>query len=413
LQIKKFIEETYIDAFKGVSKEVWLIAFVQLINRSGTMVLPFLALYLTKDLDWTLGMAAAAGTSFGLGGLVGSMLGGYLADRFPVFKIIMLSLILGGLCFVLLTWITSFEFFIFWIFVTTTVSDLLRPAAMGAVSEFSDESNLTRGISILRMAINLGIAVGPFIGGLLIEHLGYEFIFIADGLTCFFAGFLVLYFFKGNFSLVLNRDKTGKKIVEEVKSQPPYKDLNFILFLFFNMLMLIMFFQILHTVPLFFKEIYLLDESEIGLFFMMNGLLIAFAEMPIIFGFEKKKMAYKPMVWGALLIGLSFLFLVFDLHFVWLSIFLFNFVISIGEIINFPFISTLSILRANNDNKGSYIGYMSTMFSLAFVLAPLAFMPYINELGYQTIWIICCVVSSVSALALHLLKPSFEKRYRV
>ena len=377
------------------------------------MVLPFLALYLTKDLDWTLSMAATAGTSFGLGNLAGSMLGGYLADRFPVFKIMMWSLVIGGLCFILLTWITSFELFVFWIFITTMIADMLRPAAMGAVSEFSDESNLTRGISVLRMAINLGIAVGPFIGGLLIEYLGYEFIFIVDGLTCFFAGLLVLYFFRGNFSMILNRGKDGEKMIEEVKSKPPYTDVSFILFLFFNMVMLVMFFQILHTIPLFFKEVYLLKESEIGLFFMMNGLLIAFTEMPIIFGFEKAKMAYKPMIWGAALIGLSFLFLIFDTPYVWLSIFIFNFIISIGEIINFPFISTLSILRASKDNKGSYIGYMSTMFSMAFVLSPLAFMPYIEELGYQNIWIICCVVSLLSAISLHFLKPSFEKNYKL
>lgn len=373
------------------------------------MVLPFLALYLTKDLDWTLGMAATAGTSFGLGNLAGSMVGGYLADRFPVFKIMMWSLLAGGICFVLLTWITTFELFVAWIFITTTVADMLRPAAMGAVSEFSDDSNLTRGISVLRMAINLGIAIGPFVGGLLIEFLGYEYIFIADGITCFLAGLLVIYFFKDKFDLQLNKDRSK---IKTKLANPPNKDFKFLLFLFFNMLMLTMFFQILHTVPLFFKEVYHLKESEIGIFFMMNGLLIFITEMPIIFGFEKRNMAYKPMVWGAALIGLAFLFLIFDLQFVWLSIFLFNFVISIGEIINFPFISTLSIFRSNKENKGAYIGYMSTMFSMAFVLSPLAFMPYIEILGYQNIWIICCVMSLFSALALHFLRTSFEKGIR-
>jgi len=410
-QIINFIEKTYIDAFKGVPKEVWLISIVQFINKAGMMVLPFLALYLTKDLDWTLSMAAVAGTAFGLGGLVSSMLGGYLLDRFPVFKIMSFALLCGGVCFVFLTWITSFEVFVVWLFVTTTIADILRPAAMGAVSEFSDDSNLARGISVLRMAINLGIAFGPFFGGLLIEHLGFEYIFMADGITCILGGFLLIYFFKDHFTLVINRDMDGKKIVNERKSKPPSQDFRFLLFLFFNMLMLIMFFQILNTVTLFFEQVYFLTESEIGLFFMMNGLLICFTEMPIIYFFEKRNMAYKPMVWGAILVGLSFLFLIFDLGFIWLSIFLFNFVISIGEIINFPFISTLSILRAKSDNKGSYIGYMTTMFSLAFVLSPLAFMPYINELGYQSIWIICCVVSLFSALALHLLRPKFEKNF--
>lgn len=376
------------------------------------MVLPFLALYLTKDLNWTFEMAATAGFSFGLGGLVSSMLGGYLADKYPVFKIMFWSLVVGGLCFILLTWIKSFELFVFWIFITTTVADILRPAAMGAVSEFSDDSNLARGISVLRMAINLGIAFGPFIGGLLIQYLGYEFIFIADGLTCILAGILLLCFFRKKFDLVINRDLEGKKFIRKSKSKPPILDFKFLLFLFFNMIMLIMFFQILHTVPLFFKEVYALTESQIGLFFMMNGLLIFITEMPIIYNFEKRKLSYKPMVWGAALIGFSFIFLIFDFQFVWLSIFLFNFVISIGEIINFPFISTLSILRAQKDNKGAYIGFMTTMFSLAFLLSPIAFMPFIEQLGYQTIWIICGVVSILSALALQLLKPSFEENYK-
>ena len=134
--------------------------------------------------------------------------------------------------------------------------------------------------------------------------------------------------------------------------------------------------------------------------------------MPIIYLCEKRNIAYKPLILGAGLIGLSFLFLIFDFSMVWVSIFLFNFVISIGEIINFPFISTLSILRAKEDNKGSYIGYMATMFSLAFLLAPLVFMPYIEQIGYDNIWIICCVVSIASAYALHVLKPSFEKTYK-
>lgn len=376
------------------------------------MVLPFLSLYLTKDLDWTLSMAAVAGTSFGLGGLVSSIIGGYLVDRFPVFKIMLFALVGGGICFILLTWIKGFIPFVLWIFVTTTVADILRPAAMGAVSEFSDETNLARGISLLRMAINLGIAVGPTIGGILILSIGYEFIFIADGITCILGGLLLFYFFRNNMSLCLNRDKEGKKFKTNIQSMAPYLDLKFMLFLFFNMIMLIMFFQLLHTIPLFFKEVYHLSEKEIGYFFTMNGLLICLTEMPIIYYCEKKNISYKPMVLGAALIGLSFLFLIFDFQLVWLSIFLFNFVISIGEIINFPFISTLSILRANEDNKGAYIAFMTTMFSLAFLLAPMVFMPFIEKTGYTFIWITCCIVSLISAYALYLLKPSFEKTYK-
>jgi len=395
-----------------VSREVWLIALVQLINRSGMMVLPFLTLYLTKDLDWSLSMAAIAGTSFGLGGLVSAMIGGFLVDRYPIFKIMLMSLFGGGLCFIVLTWINGFISFVIWIFITTTIADVLRPAAMGAITEFSNEKNLARGISLLRMAINLGFSIGPFIAGFLIVSIGYKFIFIVDGVTCILAGFLLYYFFKDKLSLHLNKSNTEIKSKLIEKSAPPFLDYTFMLFLFFNMIMLIMFFQLFYTIPLFFTEVYLLTEKDIGYFFMMNGFLIFLLEMPIIYYMEKKNLAYKPMVWGAFLIGISFLFLIFGTPQIWLTIILFNLIISIGEIINFPFISTISIIRAKEDNKGAYIGFMTTMFSIAFVLAPLVFMPFIETIGFKFVWIICFVVSIISAIALSLLKPSFEKTYK-
>jgi len=406
LQLPKVIQASYIDAFKGVAKEVWIIATIQLINRSGMMVLPFLALYLTEALDWTEAMAATAGFAFGAGGFLSSYIGGWLLDRMPSFKLMLWSLILGGISFMILLFIESFYLFVFWIFITTTLADLLRPAAMGAVAEFSEESNLARSISLLRLAINLGIAVGPAIGGFLIAFVGYKSIFIVDGLTCILAGMFLFFNFRDKLNMrSKNQECAASSDTPRVSA---YSDPMFLLFLFFNMIMLCMFFQILHTVPLFFRNVYQLSEFEIGLFFMMNGLLIFATEMPIIFALEKKKESYRPMVVGALLIGVSFGFLILEFHWVWISIILYNLITSFGEIINFPFISTLSILRSKPENKGSYIGLMSMMFSLAFMLSPLLFMPFIDVLGYRNIWTMCMVSCLVSGVALHLLKPKFE-----
>ena len=51
--VKKIVN-SYQDSFKGLSKEVWWLALITFINRAGTMVLPFLSLYLTEDLNLTL-----------------------------------------------------------------------------------------------------------------------------------------------------------------------------------------------------------------------------------------------------------------------------------------------------------------------------------------------------------------------
>ncbi|WP_018627971.1 MFS transporter [Niabella aurantiaca] len=51
----------YINSFKGLSKEAWMLAVVMLINRSGSMVLPFLGVYMTDHLHF--GLFGALGTA--------------------------------------------------------------------------------------------------------------------------------------------------------------------------------------------------------------------------------------------------------------------------------------------------------------------------------------------------------------
>ena len=72
--------QTYQDAFSGISKENWLLSFVILINRSGTMAIVFMSIYVTQVLGYSLSQAGLIITVFGLGAVTGSLLGGYLTD---------------------------------------------------------------------------------------------------------------------------------------------------------------------------------------------------------------------------------------------------------------------------------------------------------------------------------------------
>jgi len=408
LGITSFIQRTYIDAFRGIQREVWYIALIQLINRSGMMVVPFMTLYLTQDLSWTKTQAGIATACFGFGNLVGSFLGGWLANKIPPLRIMFFSLFAGGLCFVAMAWVQNFYLLCLWILVTISVADLMRPASMVAISEYSTKTTFTRGISLLRLAINLGIAVGPAVGGILIAKIGYNTIFIVDGITCILASFFLYSIF--NFDLGSITIKPNEK--EVVKGDgSPYKDYPFLFFLLFNLIMLIMFFQILYSVPVFFREVFALTEDKIGRFFMMNGLLIFALEMPIIYALEKRNLIYRPLVWGIILIGLSFLFFLFPFSNVWITIILFNAVISIGEIINFPYISTVAVHRGEGKNKGSYMGAVSASFSISFIFAPIAFLPFVDELGYDFMWVICALSCLLMAFGLKILRPHFKDSF--
>ena len=73
--------KTYRNAYSGLSKETWLLSLIMLINRSGTMVVPFMTLYLTTKLGFSLGEAGIVFGLFGAGAFSGAWLGGRLTEK--------------------------------------------------------------------------------------------------------------------------------------------------------------------------------------------------------------------------------------------------------------------------------------------------------------------------------------------
>ena len=98
----------YRQAYSGLPRRAWLLALVQFVNRSGSMVLFFLTLYLTSRLGFTLARAGQVVGVYGFGALLGAWLGGVLCDRLGATAVQKLSLALGGLTLILLGYMRSF-----------------------------------------------------------------------------------------------------------------------------------------------------------------------------------------------------------------------------------------------------------------------------------------------------------------
>ena len=76
----------YIDAYTGLSRNTWYLTIVMLINRSGTMVIPFMTIYCTQKLHFTLTQAGFVMGLFGFGAIVGALIGGRVTDKFGVLQ---------------------------------------------------------------------------------------------------------------------------------------------------------------------------------------------------------------------------------------------------------------------------------------------------------------------------------------
>ena len=199
----------YKNAYSGISKEVWWLGLVLLINRSGTMVIPFLTVYLTGR-GFTLGQAGFIMALFGSGAILGGYLGGWLSDRVGFFKVQVVSLLMNGILFIVLGYMQQLWQIGLCIFALSSLGEAFRPANAAAIAAYSNEQNRTRCYSLNRLATNLGWAIGPALGGILASY-NYHLLFWTDGLTCIAASALMYFLFATH-----KKPVTEKK--EKVKS---------------------------------------------------------------------------------------------------------------------------------------------------------------------------------------------------
>jgi len=94
--------------YKGLSREIWYLALITLVNRAGAMVIPFLSLYLTKYMGYGLTEVGWVMTSFGFGSVAGVWLGGKLTDKIGFYRVLVLSLFLAGIVLFSLQYLHSF-----------------------------------------------------------------------------------------------------------------------------------------------------------------------------------------------------------------------------------------------------------------------------------------------------------------
>lgn len=387
------IYQFYVGSFKGLSAEVWILAFITFINRAGTMVIPFLSLYLTASMGLSLAEVGWIMSSFGLGSVLGSWLGGKLTDRIGFYEVMVGALLSSGVMFILLQYVHGFLPFCLGIFFLTFLSDSFRPALFVALRGYASEENRTRAVTLIRLAINLGFSMGPAIGGFIIMTLSYSGLFWVDGLTCILAAGLLV--------LTLPR-KTLSELEEKKETEAslsPYKDKPYLLFLFATVLISIPFLQYFSTVPLFYSEVHGMTEAEIGVLLGFNGLLIFLVEMPLIQYCEKKGLdLFNILIGSVALFALSFV--VIDIFPIIASLWVGMTLMTIGEMLNFPFMNRYAFDRSDKGPPGAYMALFTISWSVAHIFGHNLGMRSVDRFGYGMTWWFCvaCLVLAIFLL---------------
>ena len=397
----------YRNAFGGLSQASWMLAVIMFINRAGAMVVPFLSVYLTESLGFKLKDAGIIMSLFGMGATCGAFLGGWLTDKIGHFKVQLTSLFLSSGMFLVVVQLKTFESIAIGIFILSLVAECLRPANASSVAYYAKPENVTRAFSLNRMASNLGFSIGPALGGLL-ASIAYKWLFIGDAITCFCAGLFFYFYF---------RSRTGFKPIKTVtteideplqaKIRSPYTDLKFVLFAVLSCMFATIFFQFFTTLPIYYRKVYDLSESGIGLLLALNGILVFALEMVVVYIIgDKFKLAHL-MALGTLVMGFSFVLLnLFEGHPVLYAAMA---ILSASEILAMPFMATIAVQRSNNFNRGSYMGLYTLSYSAAHIISPFLGTNIIADFGFETLWWTLGGMSVIAATGFYFLVPRLQR----
>lgn len=377
--MKSYIK-SYFSVYQGLSTPAWMLALVMLVNRSGAMVVPFLGVYMVKHLGFTLENAGILLSCFGIGSVFGSSLGGWLTDKFGHFKVQLFSLTGVVPMFLLLPKLTTMPSLAAGILVLSMVSDILRPANSVSLAYYSKPENVVRSFTLNRMALNLGFSIGPALGGFL-AAISYDFLFYGNAFAAALAAIIFFVYFRnreGN-----KKDKSDMNEVS-VPYQSPYKDVPFLIFTLLSILFAICFFQLLSTLPLYYREVYHLSEKSIGIILAYSGVVVFSLEMLIVHIAERRTTAGNAITVGVAFCGLAFasLLITQSLWLLYISMFL----LCVSEMLAMPFMATVTLQRSNLKNRGAYMGLNSLSLSAGLIFAPYLGTKIAANYGFSVLW---------------------------
>ena len=388
---------TYKNAYTGLSRPTWLLSIVMLINRSGTMVVPFLTLYLIS-MGYSVSKAGFVFAFFGLGAFSGAFVGGKLTDKIGFYPVQIITLFGGGIMFFVLSEMKTYWLICLFTYLLAFINEAFRPANSTAIAFYSKPENRTRSYALNRLAINLGWAIGSAAGGVL-ANINFSLLFYVDGITNIVAAILIWLFLKP-----INFKEAAEKHKETAgNSLSAYNDKTYLFFILLTVFFAGCFFQLFTNLsPYFFGELHF-SKPLIGYLLAVNGIIIAIVEMVLIYKLEGRRKNLDYIFIGILTVGIAFLMLNIPGMGPLLA-FCMILMVTFGEIFSMPFMNSFWISRTQPGNRGQYAALYTMAWSAAQTLGPLGGSQLAGHFGFKWLWFSVGAVCITVALLVKKLK---------
>jgi len=350
-----------------------LVASALIENVAFGLIIPYLTLYMIIDLGISEILTGVVLMTYTIAAMPAMIIGGMLADRIGRRPVLLASLGLMAITFLMYFFAYNFTTIVILAFVDSFVGSMYMPAANAMVADMIPSKDRPRAFSMMRIAWNTGIVLGPVLGAVIVASSSIRVLFV-------FGSAILASAFVLNFILIREtkpadakpEDMSFRKVLAVGKDRP------FLLLCSLTGILWFTFAQWMSVLPVYATRDLGLELYEYGLLFTVSSLLVVVTQLSVT-GYIVRFRRSSVMMTGHLTVALGFalIYLAFDF---W-SLLACIVVITVGEIIYMSILSAVIADMAPSDKRGSYMGFSGFVQTLGngigFFLGMtlLAFMP--------------------------------------
>jgi MFS family permease len=353
-------------ALSEYPRTFWTLVVATFIDRlGGSILFPFFTLYVTRKFEVGMTTVGLIFGVFAITGMIGSTIGGALADRWGRKPMLLFGLVMSAISSLWLGTVNDLDLFFLGAVITGVFSHVGGPAQQALVADILPEHQRTQGYGIIRVTFNLSVTLGPAIGGLLATR-SYLSLFIADAISSLTVAAIV-YFILPETLMKVKHLKPESLLTTLGGYGQVLRDNAFMFFFVASTLSAMVYLQMNSTLSVFLRDFHGIPERGFGYILSMNaGIVVLFQ-----FYVTRKIRSYPPMLMitlGTLLYALGFGMYGFTSTYPMFLVAMV--VITIGEMLVAPVGQALVAGYAPDDMRGRYMAFFGYSWALPFAFAP-------------------------------------------
>ncbi|MFV1948733.1 MAG: MDR family MFS transporter, partial [Anaerolineales bacterium] len=384
------------DIYNDFPKIFWVVVGASFIDRiGGTLLFPFFSLYITQKFNVGMTQAGIVLGTFSAFGLIGSMIGGALTDKFGRKSLILFGLVFSAISTLSLGLVNEFAVLLPLAVVIGLLSNMAGPAHQAMVADLLPEDKRQEGFGILRVVANMSWIIGPTIGGFIANRSYFALFVLYAVISCIVAVIVFRY-------VPETKPESTEEPESIVRTFAGYgvvlKDYAYVAFLGVSILMGIVYQQMYNTLSVYLRDNHGIEPQGYGFLLTVSAIVV------ILFQFTTTRVIKKYPAFLLMALGVFFYMIGFGMFGFVTVYWLFAaaiVIITIGEMVIMPTASALATNFAPEDMRGRYMAVFGLSWALPATVGPSLAGLILDNYNPNLLWYIGAAICAVAVLGFY------------